>query len=194
MVASAPSTSYFTHLSTIKLSSDNFLLWKDQITPLAWSQGYTGHLDGSNPAPPVTIKASSDGQIATAIDYDSWLTKGQFIIVRINSILSPEILAQVLDIPIAHQLWISLYDSYAQQSEAHLIHLRQELQNCCRGSQSIQDYLTKLKNIFDQLAIIQQPLDEVDKTHYVLNGLGGEYKMFVTYVISHPPLLKFNDL
>lgn len=64
------------------------------------------------------------------------------------------------------------------------MHLHQEFQNCHRGSQFIQVYLTKLKNVFDWLAIIHHPLDEADITRYVLNGLGDEYKIFVTFVMS----------
>lgn len=42
------------HLLTIKLTSSNYLLWKNKIRPLLSYQNLLGYVDGSFPSPPAT--------------------------------------------------------------------------------------------------------------------------------------------
>lgn len=64
---------------------------------------------------------------------DQWYEKDQLILAWINSTLSPEILAQVIDLPTAHDVWNSLNKTYSQQSEARLMQIRQEIQKKKEG-------------------------------------------------------------
>lgn len=194
---SIASFSSLSNLATQKLSSDNFLLWKGQIVPIARGFGVMGHLDGSTAKPPefVETKDEADKIVKTPnADYEKWYLQDQQVIAWINSTLSPEILAQVIDVPSANLLWSMLNESYAQQSEVRLLHLRTELQNTKRDGKPVDDYLNRMKKIFDQLAIIQHPVDDNEKVRYVLGGLGEEYKMFVTALLVKPPLPAFNSL
>ena len=43
------------HVVTIKLTRDNYLLWKAQIVPYLRGQHLFGFLDGSRPTPPQTL-------------------------------------------------------------------------------------------------------------------------------------------
>lgn len=43
------------HLLTIKLSSTNYLLWRNQIVPLLINQQLFSHVDGTAIAPPSTL-------------------------------------------------------------------------------------------------------------------------------------------
>lgn len=49
------------HMLTIKLSSINYLLWKNQITPLLRHQHLLDHVDGTTeaPAPEVMLEGKS---------------------------------------------------------------------------------------------------------------------------------------
>ncbi|KAA8540924.1 hypothetical protein F0562_024938 [Nyssa sinensis] len=42
-------------LVTVKLTKDNYLLWKTQVAPYLRGQRLFGFVDGSNPPPPITI-------------------------------------------------------------------------------------------------------------------------------------------
>ena len=54
------------HLITIKLTRDNYLLWRAQIVPYLRGQHLYGFLDGSTVAPLPTISLVTDGVTTTA--------------------------------------------------------------------------------------------------------------------------------
>ena len=60
------------HLITIKLTCENYLLWKAQIVPYLKGQHLHGYLDGSTPAPPqsLTIETNGDVQVIQNLDFD----------------------------------------------------------------------------------------------------------------------------
>ena len=51
------------HLFTIKLTRENYLLWKSQIVPYLKGQHLYGYLDGSTPAPPQSLTIEVDGDV-----------------------------------------------------------------------------------------------------------------------------------
>ena len=51
------------HLITIKLTCDNYLLWKAQIVLYLKGQNLFGYLDGSTLAPPQSLTVETDGDI-----------------------------------------------------------------------------------------------------------------------------------
>ena len=62
------------HLITIKLTHDNYLLWKAQIVPYLKGQHLFGYLDGSTPAPPQSLTVETDGdiQVIQNPDFSHW--------------------------------------------------------------------------------------------------------------------------
>ena len=56
--------------------------------------------------------------------------------------------------------------------------LKQRLQLCMKGSNTVSDYLHTVKAIASKLAIIDKPVSIEDLNLYILNGLGSEFKEF----------------
>ena len=54
-------------------------------------------------------------------------------------------------------------------------------------SQSMDDYLRHIKNIADNIAVVNSPVPQSDLVHYNLLGLGHEYETLVT-TLTHLPL------
>lgn len=63
-----------------------------------------------------------------------------------------------------------------------------------RRGRTIQEYVTDIKTIADQLASIDAPMDDDDMVAVTLNGLGLEYKSFDTSIFVRQDLLDFNEL
>lgn len=75
-------TNSVAHLITIKLSTNNYILWKAQILPfLRGSQLYGYYVDGTIPIPSLTIKDLPN------LEFTSWLLQHQLIVTAINSYL-----------------------------------------------------------------------------------------------------------
>ena len=75
------------HLITIKLTYENYLLWKAQIVPYLKGQHLYGYLDGSTPTPPqsFTIEANGDVQVIQNPDFGHWYLQDQMILSAIIS-------------------------------------------------------------------------------------------------------------
>lgn len=63
-----------------------------------------------------------------------------------------------------------------------------------KGSRSVQDYSCQFKSVCDQLAAIGRPIDDTDKLHWFLRGLGSTFSSFSASQYTRSPLLSFEDL
>uniref|UniRef100_A0A2N9FB01 Retrotransposon Copia-like N-terminal domain-containing protein n=1 Tax=Fagus sylvatica TaxID=28930 RepID=A0A2N9FB01_FAGSY len=86
------------HLITIKLNRDNYLLWKAQIVPYLRGQHLYGFIDGTNPAPPSSVTASTSDTTAVLPnpEFSNWHTQDQMILSALISSLSETVLAHVI--------------------------------------------------------------------------------------------------
>lgn len=82
--SSAPNSSIInssTHFVTIKLTLDNYLLWKAQIVPFLHSHQLYGYKDGSIPAPSPMFNGLPNPA------HTKWLLQDQLIISASNASL-----------------------------------------------------------------------------------------------------------
>uniref|UniRef100_A0A2N9J1E7 Uncharacterized protein n=1 Tax=Fagus sylvatica TaxID=28930 RepID=A0A2N9J1E7_FAGSY len=86
------------HLITIKLTWDNYLLWKAQIVPYLKGQHLFGFLDGSRLAPLPVLTTATDGaaQVIPNPEFHQWHLQDQMPLSALISSLSENILAHVV--------------------------------------------------------------------------------------------------
>jgi hypothetical protein len=82
------------HFITIKLTQDNYLLWRAQLIPYLRGQNLFGYLDGSVPCPAITIPNSST-HIPNP-EYIHWSQQDQIILSALLSSLTESLLTQVV--------------------------------------------------------------------------------------------------
>ncbi|KAJ0020179.1 hypothetical protein Pint_32711 [Pistacia integerrima] len=180
------------HMLTIKLTSTNYLLWRNQFLPLLTSQGLFGYLDGSVQAPSPKI-IGSDGTTQENPAYTS-LNTDQTLLSLLYSSLTEESMSEVLGLSHAHEAWTTLEASFSHRSKTRELQLKDELQLMQRGSKSVAEFSRLFKGICDQLAAIGRPIDDLDKVHWFLRALGPDYKIFSTTMLSQLPLPSFVDI
>lgn len=71
--------------------------------------------------------------------------------------------------------------------------LRDSLHHLKKGSITIVEYAHKFKRICDQLTVIEHPLDDDDKSHWFLCGLGSSFKIFSTIQLLTTLWPNFHD-
>ncbi|KAL6334726.1 hypothetical protein AAG906_021385 [Vitis piasezkii] len=180
------------HMLTIKLTSSNYLLWRNQFVPLLASQELFGYLDGSITAPSPMITAS-DGTPKSNPAYTSWLHTDRHR--RFTLFFShEESMSEVLGFRHSHEAWHALEVSFSHRSKTRELQLKDELQLMHRGSQSIAEFSRTFKGLCDQLAAIGRPIDDTDKVHWYLRALGPDYKIFSTTMMSQLPLPSFAEI
>ena len=197
MADSSSSFSFNTmiHMVTIKLSSTNYLLWRNQLLPLLHCQNLFSHIDGSATIPPITItpnsssistddsSTSSNPQLNPA--YTAWRLQDQRLLSLLFSSLTEEAMAEVLGLTTARDVWMALENSFSHISKARELQIKDELQLLKRGNRSVTEYSRSFKALCDQLNAMGRPIDDTDKTHWFLRGLGTE--------LQASPLLKWQS-
>ena len=181
------------HMLTIKLTSSNYLLWKNQFVPLLASQDLFSYLDGSIRAPSTTILAAYGTTKSNPV-YTSWLHTDQTLLSLLYYSLTEESMSEVLGLCHSHEAWHTLEVSFSHRSKTRELQFKDELQLMQCGFQSIAEFSSTFKGLCDQLAAIGRPIDDTDKVHWYLRALGPDYKIFSTTMMSQLPLPSFVEI
>ena len=100
------------HRIIIRLSNNNFLLWKAQFTPFLRGQNLFGYVDGSIPPPPrfyhTNSTDSSEQQMLPNPTFDLWLQQDQMILSTLLLSLSEKVMAHVVGLATSHEVWTTL--------------------------------------------------------------------------------------
>ncbi|KAG6423269.1 hypothetical protein SASPL_113660 [Salvia splendens] len=180
------------HMLTIKLSSTNYLSWRSQIYPLLIGQGLISLVDGSCPAPPTDVVA--DGNSTPNPAYQSWRVDDQRLVSLIFSSLSEEAMSVVVGCTTARAVWLALEHTFSHQSKARELRLKGQLQSIKKGGQSVSEFGRDFKLVCDQLPAIGRSVDETDKIHLFMKGLGSDFSSFSATQMAMSPLPSFSDL
>ncbi|KAL4575408.1 hypothetical protein LXL04_022251 [Taraxacum kok-saghyz] len=160
-----------THL-TIKLTPNNYPIWKKQVESTLISLDYDGHIKSE---PPPTTLTDKEGKTNTNPEYRSWFCRDQIILSTMLGSCSDAIQPLISSANTAKEAWTRLQSSYASTSRSRIISLKTKLVKNPRGSRSITEYLQDMRAIADNLALAQSPISEEDLMIHILTQLGDEY-------------------
>ena len=183
-------------LITIKLTRDNYLLWKAQIVSYFKGQHLYGYLDGTTPAPPRVSTVVVDGDIQTLQypKFQHWHLQDQMILNAIISSLSKKILTHVVKCTTSWDVLQALECMFTSQSRATTMQIHYQLATLKKGNSSIGDYFHQFTTLVDTLAAIDQPLNDFELISFLLAGLGLNYDSFVTIVTTRVDPLSVEEL
>ncbi|KAI4388134.1 hypothetical protein MLD38_000492 [Melastoma candidum] len=100
------------------------------------------------------------------------------------SALTPEPLSQVVYCKTSREVWETLKNCYESTSTTRIINLRTQMQQLRKEGRSMQQYLSSLKSLANQLGAVGEPVKYSDYLWYMLEGLPAEYDAVVTAVYS----------
>jgi hypothetical protein len=169
-----------THLPdiSIKLASNNYLLWKAQVIPILRGHGLLGYITNDISCPDSTI-AGADGTLQPNPAAATWLRTDQLILGWINSSLSDGPLSQVINSESYHYAWIFLETLNGSHTRDHIQQIKGELQTLSKGSYSLEDYLHRAKSLALSLRGAGKPMGDNDLIVCILCGLGSEFDPIV---------------
>ncbi|KAJ0007962.1 hypothetical protein Pint_29328 [Pistacia integerrima] len=159
---------------TLRLTPNNYPLWREQALALAESQELVGHLTNEDPAPN---------------KYSDRLLRGWII-----GTLSEEALSLVVGLDTAHAVWEALKNAYAQESQEREFTLRQQLTYLQKEDHTtITEHIRTFKGLCDNLATIGKPILDQEKVFCLLTSLGPQYETFTTTMLK-PPRPSYSEL
>ena len=179
------------HMITIKLSSSNYLLWKSQRLPLFESQDMLGYDDGTMVPPPHFEPETSS---TLNPKYLAWRAADQRLLCLPLSSLTKEAMAVVIGLSTASDVWLALETTFSHHSKARELRLKDDLQLIKRGTKPVAEYARAFKKICDQLHAIGRRVEDIDKVHWFLRGLGTKFSAFSTTQMALTPMPCFADL
>ncbi|KAL4569546.1 hypothetical protein LXL04_025186 [Taraxacum kok-saghyz] len=179
-----------THL-TIKLTPNNYPVWKKQVESTLISLDYDGHLISE---PPPTMITDKEGKTSTNPDYRTWYRRDQMIFSAMLGSCSEAIQPLISSADTAKEAWTRLKSSYASTSRSRIISLKSKLVKNPRGSRSITEFLQDMRAIADDLALAQSPISEEDLMIHILTQLGDEYNTITAALKVSGTTLSYSEL
>lgn len=163
--------------------------------PVLWANGLIGFIDGGYPCPSEFL-VDSNGVPTKEPNpkFVEWIQQDQNVLCWINATLTETVLAHVVGLSSAQAVWTALEKHFASISRSHIIQLKTQLQSAKKGTQSITDYIQKIKHLSDSLASASSPLDDDGLVIYTLNGLPSEYGFFKTSIRTHSSPISLEEL
>jgi hypothetical protein len=181
--------SLITAVST-KLNSKNYLVWRMTFLPLIQNLKLMNHLTHG---PPDTTTTDESNKEVPNPKYEEWQSRGLLLRTWIIGTLSEEALGHVVGQNTAREVWGCLEETYLQATKEREVQLKRQLQMPKPELTSLGDYLILFKSICDNLAAIEKPIYDEDKTVQLSHCLGKRYDVFVTTMLSKPPFPTFSQ-
>ena len=146
MVDSDFSLPYVTliHMITIKLTSPNYLLWRNQVETLLTSQYLSSYLNSSK-----LMSPSSSSDVAIQKTNKDWLAQDRWLHSLLLSSLIEESVAETLGCKNPTDVWTALEKANSLRSKTQEIQLNDELQHLCTNNDYITVYSTKFCSYCD---------------------------------------------
>ncbi|XP_020701675.1 uncharacterized protein LOC110113427 [Dendrobium catenatum] len=149
------------NLVLIQLLSDTYPIWHLHLLQHFSANGFSDHLTGETPCP-----ANS-----TSSAHRSWVLVDRNLILALFSTISPSILPYVISSTTTNEVWTILELRLQPSNRSRVIKLKHELHIIQMKYSTMQQYLTQIKNIDDNIDASGSKIDSEDIIIYILNGL-----------------------
>lgn len=117
------------------------------------------------------------------------------LIALINATLSKVAYSFFIGCKSSNEVWTALEKRFSSLTRSHIHELKTSLHTVTKNSnESIDDYLIRIKELVDKLAIVSVVIDDEDLLLYTLNDLPYEYNSFCTSVRTRGGTLTLDEL
>ena len=111
---------------SLKLTRDNFLLWRTQIFPILAAYDVMDHIDQD---PPAMSILNQEGQSITNPAYKVWFKTDKVVLAIINSSLTESTMPIVVGKETAIDAWSAIIRNFAGKLQARIMELQTKLHN-----------------------------------------------------------------
>ncbi|XP_050126493.1 uncharacterized protein LOC126603619 [Malus sylvestris] len=170
---------------TIKLNDKNFSKWVYQFKSVMKGYQMFDHFDGTAVCPPKFV-IDTEHKVTSVISeaFLEWESVDLALLSLLIATLFDESIEHVLGCKTTHEAWSNLQDRYASISKARVNTLKIEFQTLQKGGDSIDQYLSKLRNIKDQLIAANESVSDNDFVVAALSGLPREFSIIRTVILT----------
>ncbi|KAK1665998.1 hypothetical protein QYE76_054157 [Lolium multiflorum] len=181
---------------TIRLTSENYMIWRAQVAPLLRSHLLMGYVDGSIFCPAAHTVVDNGGVMIPQPNplHQRWVQQDQAILSPFVSSMTESVVGMVMFATTARDAWETLAGAFAATSIACSSSIRQQMAELKRRDSTMNVYFHKMKALADELTSIGQPLRDSEIVSYILAGLGKEYDALYEVVNARREPMPLRDL
>ncbi len=179
---------------TVKLDHTNYLMWKFQITGILDAYSLLDHLEEPTPCPSQFILGQNLEVPEVNPLYLQWKTRDKTLFSLISSTLSPSAISLVMGQTTASGIWRVILNRYTSISRSSIVNLKRELHSIKKNSDSVTQYLQKIKEAWDKLVSVGVFIDDEEILHIVLQGLPSDFHSFTSAMLTKNEAVKFEEL
>ncbi|KAH0713920.1 hypothetical protein KY289_009879 [Solanum tuberosum] len=177
----------------IQLSGgENFATWKAQFSMLMYGYNLFGHLDGTTPAPNLTISLGTN--ISPNPAFSPWFCQDKLIQNALMTSVEPTIASTVITTDSAKLAWDALHKSYANKSKTRVFSLRDHLSRVTKDSCSITEYLHNMRTLLNELATAGALVSTPELIVKILRGLGPEFQEISASIRARDTTISYEEL
>ncbi|KAK1614057.1 hypothetical protein QYE76_019574 [Lolium multiflorum] len=189
----------FANVNTVKLSPENYLLWRAQVLPVIKSHLLLGYVNDRLPCPAQLIPNPKAGDAGASAEipnpaYQAWMQQDQAILSFILFNASEGVVGMLMTTITSREAWTTLENSFAAQSTARSMQLRFQLSRIKKLDAPMSSYFNRVKTLADILAGIGKPLEDEEIISYLLAGLDSDYDPLVEVVTARTTPMPLRDL
>lgn len=111
----------------------------------------------------------------------------------IIAILSPTAMSCIIGYSSANEMWMSLRYRFSTVTKASIFQMKLKLQNIKKGSDSISQYLQRIKDVRDHLSAAGVSFKDDDIMILALKGSPSKYNTFRTVIRGRENVFSLKD-
>ena len=153
--------SNFSNYVTVKLDHTNYLMWKFQVTGILDAYSLLDHLEDPTPCPSKFLLGQNGIETPEANPlYLQWKTRDKTLFSLLSSTLSPSAISLVMGQTTTSGIWKVIINRYTSISRSSIVNLKRELNSIKKNSDSVTQYLHKIKEARDKLVSVGVFIDD----------------------------------
>ena len=156
----------------VPLNGSNFPTWKIQCRMALLKQGIWKIVDGTELSP---------DEIEQPANYRKYCDRRDRALSTIVLAVDTSLLYLLGDPQDPVEVWKKLCDQFQKKTWANKLTLRRRLYSLkLKDGEAVQSHIKQIVEIFDELAVIGQPIEEEDRVVHILSSLPESFNMLVT--------------
>lgn len=175
----------------IKLTQENFPVWRKQVQSTLIGLDLLGFIDGSKTSPSEFL---TDKDKTINPEYSLWFRQDHILVSALLGSCSEVIQPLISSANTAKEAWDRLHQSFANVSRSRILSLKTKLAQNPKGSKSIAVFMNEMRAIADELALTQNPVSDEDLIVHIITQLGDDYSSIVAALKVRELAISFSDL
>ena len=173
--------------SMVPLNVKNYPTWKVQCKMALMKDGLWAIANGTEIAPAAAVAGNDDGRL------NKFQVKSDRALAIIVLSIDPSLIYLLGDPTNPAVVWKLLQDQFQKKSWANKLSLRKKLYGMrLKEKQPVKQHIKCMMEIFEELAIVGDPIEEEDRVVHLLASLPETYDVLVTALETNAEVPKLD--